>query len=209
MQPVSLLSDLETVDQAFVDAVAAVAGLSNILVLDTFWGSDRETGVWPEGIDRREADVYIEWKRFKGRYGLAVDMYGPKPLREPISEAVFVRRLAMTLGRRLVTSDCDPNPWSYYRIDPNGSLHHDYMRTDDENGDEVFDLVSELDPGDPDFIASLEIWPASAPWPAKPADAPDHMPPEIRRLCRAAPGDEGKLCETFWASCPKQGLKRW
>lgn len=209
MQRVSLLSDLASVDQTFVDAVAAIAGLSNVLVLDTYWGGDRETGKLAEEIDTREADLYIEWRRFKGRYGLAVDMYGPKPLRETLSEAEFVRRLAMTLGRRMVISDCDANPWSYLFIEPDGSLHHGYMRTDDEDGNAVYDLVHELDPSDPSYIEELVVWPAGRAWPIKPADAPDHMPPEIRRFCRASPGDEGKLCESFWAPCPKQGLKRW
>jgi hypothetical protein len=155
--------------------------------------------------DQREAAVYIERYRRPGRFGLDVSIFGRHRIEPNISEAEFVRRLARAIGRRLVTSDCDANPWSWFRFNPDGSIDRVYTVTDAPDGTILYDLACDLSTDHPDFLGSDPIWPAGAQLPPKPEDAPDHMPHAMRTFCDGAAN--GGLCETFWAPCPKVRLR--
>ena len=201
MQRVHLLSDLPSVDQTFVDAVAQVGGVRDVLVLDTFMGLDRETGAMADTPDHRRADIYIEWRRVRGQYGLEICLFGPPTPAAPMSEAEFARKLAIELRRPLVLSDCHANPYSYLRFNPDGAIYRVFTRVDDEDGNASFDLVCDLDPDDPDYIAASLIWPVDEPLPPKPADAPEHMVASMRRFCLDT-NVGARLCEIFWSGCP-------
>ena len=204
MERVNIHSDLEAVDQAFLGAVAAITGLSRIHVLDIYWGADRDTGMYRDEVSAPDADVYVEWMRARGRFGLAIQLYGPKPTVTALSEGQIIAQLAARLSRSFVTSDCGANPWSWFRIDPDGAVWRVFTATDDEDG-ERFDLAHDLEPDDP-YLQPLLISPAGTPWPEKPADAPERIPAELRRICHDANG-AGKLCGVFWGACPYVALR--
>ncbi len=190
-----------------MDAVARVSGARDVLVLDTFMGLDRETGALVDAVDNRRADIYVEWRRSPGQFGLEIHVYGPPRRSESMSEAELARRLARTMRCAFVISDCHANPYSYFRIDPDGAMHRVYTRVDDDNGNASFDIVCDLDPSDPAYIPSTLMWPADEPFPKKPADAPDHMPATMRRFCMDRDADD-RLCEIFWDACPYLRLAR-
>lgn len=193
------MSDLEDVDTGFVAAVAALAGTQDVLLLDTWNGVDPLTFEMPE--HQADAAIFIERYRRPGRFGLDISIFGQHRIEPTLSEAEFVRRLAHALCRSFVISDCDANPWSWFRIDPNGAIYQVYTCPDGEDGAILYDLACDLEPNHPDYIAQRRVWPAGEPLPQKPADAPDHLPRDMRTFCQGA--DTGGLCESFWAPCPK------
>ncbi|MBI3439557.1 MAG: hypothetical protein HY054_13080 [Proteobacteria bacterium] len=198
MQPVSILSDVVDVDAQFVAAVAKIAGTSDVLVLDTWNGVDPRT---QELISHRAAALYIERFRRLGRYGLDISIFGKHCIEPNLSEAAFIRLLAREIGRSMVASDCEFNPWSWFRFDPDGAIYQVYT-VPDEGEEALFDLACDLDTSDLNYLAQNLVVRAGEPLSEKPADAPDHMPATLRGSCDNA--DEGKLCETFWAACPKR-----
>lgn len=199
MQPVSVMTDIADIDSAFIAAIAMITGTTDVLLLDTWNGVDPVTFEMPE--DDREAAVYVERYRRPGRYGLDVSIFGAHRIEPNVSEAEFVRRLARAVGRALVISDCDANPWSWFRFNPDGSIERVYTVNDADDGTILYDLACDLDPADPGFLSSEAIWPAGAQLPPKPEDAPDQMPRAMQTFCDGAA--KGGLCETFWAPCPK------
>jgi hypothetical protein len=205
VQPIHLLSDLDDVDARFIAAVAKVAGTNDVLLLDTWCGINPATGEMPEER-HRQAAVYVERCRRPGRFGLDIAIFGRRRTEPNMSKAEFTRALACELGQPLVLSDCDANPWSYFRVDPDGAVHHVFTRVDDDQDRDRFDLACDLDPSDPEHIPATLIWPADEPLPRKPADAPDHLPSALRTFCLGA--TDAKLCETFWAPCPYLNRRR-
>lgn len=199
MQPVSIMSDMADVDAAFIRAVADVANTQDVLLLDTWNGVDPVTFELPD--ERAEAAVYVERYRRPGRFGLDVSIFGMHRIEPNMSAAEFVRRLAGALCRSFVISDCDANPWSWFRIDPDGAIYQVYTCPDEDDGTIIYDLACDLAPDHPDYIAQSRVWPAHEPLSQKPEDAPDHLTRERRTFCRDA--EKGGLCESFWAPCPK------
>lgn len=198
MQQVSFLCDLDAIDEHFVAALRAITGASRVLVLDTWLGCDKKS--WEPG--RRAdspSDLYIEWFRRPGRYGLEAKIFGRHQTIPNMSEAELCRSLALRLNRPFLIGDCIPFPFSYFRINPDGSMDEVVCRRDDAQG-EHYDLLSDLPSDYPDYYPATPIWRADKPFPRKPEDAPDVMPFQQRGGC----DDAAKLCETFWAKCPKR-----
>jgi len=158
-------SDLEAVDHRFVDAFLAVSGVSDILVLDTWNGLDKTT--WELGPNHREAAIYLEWYRRKGRFGLEIDLVG-HGLPRGETRAQFTRRLTRALNRPLLVSDCSLFGFSWFKHDPDGAIWEVISNTQDV---EDFDLLCDLPPDHPDYVPAVLIYAADEALPPAPPEA--------------------------------------
>jgi hypothetical protein len=194
MRSFSPLSDLDALDHRFLDAFAAAAGVSDILVLDTWNGIDKNAGDLPAETDARTAAIYVEWIRRGGRFGLDIDMFGPGMPRG-VTRAQFARRLTRALGRPLLLSDCSLFGFSWFKHDPDGAVWEVVSDTNDANN---FDLLCDLPPEHPDHYAAVLVYGAHEDLPALPANADE----EKTRYCEQE-GAAALPCGHFWGACPK------
>ncbi|MES1202720.1 MAG: hypothetical protein ABUS57_14890 [Pseudomonadota bacterium] len=188
-------SDLDAVDERFISAFAAVSGVSDILVLDTWNGCDKTTWDIPEGEKDREAAIYIEWMQRKGRFGLEIDLFG-HGMPKGETRAHFTRRLVATLGRPLLTSDCSLFGFSWFKHDPDGAIWEVVSNTQDV---EDFDLLCDLPADHPDYYPAQLIYAANEALPPAPPEAEA----EKTRACEQS-NPAGLRCHHFGVlSCGK------
>jgi hypothetical protein len=197
MPSYALLSDLDAVDARLIGAIAAITGETDIVSLDTWSGVDKTTWDLPEQSDAREARIFLEHLRRKGRFGLDLQIFGHGL--PDLSSAEFARRLAHALARPLLISDCSLFGFSWFKVDPDGAVAEVVSVIGD---DDCFDLLSDLPPDHPEFVAAKPIWAAADVLPQKPQGAPEPAL-EQRRTCEQAHGD-ARLCGVLWLDrCPK------
>jgi hypothetical protein len=161
MRGFSPLSDLDALDERFLGPFAALAGAHDIVVLDTYRGLNKQTGEISEAEDTRDAAIYIEWVRRKGRFGLDINAFGPGMPRD-VTRVHFARSLAGLLDRPLLASDCSLFGFSWLKHDPDGTI---WEVVSDVNDIDNFDLLCDLDPSHPDFTPAKLIFAANEPLP--------------------------------------------
>lgn len=195
------LLEVETLDMRILDAIAETMRERDIVVLDTYRGLDRTTGELPE-VDSeappRQARIFLEWIRRKGRFGLDLELWG-EGVRTDISQAKLAREFVSKLGSAVLFSDCSHFGFSWLKHEVDGSIWEVVSNTDDIND---FDLLCDLAPDDPRFCPARLIWPAGRPLPSEISTAT----PQRLRACEGESLGSTRLCRHFSTPyCPRHG----
>jgi hypothetical protein len=197
METFSPLLEADAVDAQLVGAIAEIMNEGDIVVLESFRGLDKLTGelITTDRDIIREARIYVEWIRRKGRFGLDLNLFGPG-VREDVSGAELARALAQRLGAPVLMSDCSHFGFSWLKHDPSGAIWEVVSDTADI---EDFDLLCDLDRAHPNFCPAQLVWAAGTALPLKAA------PPGAGwRACKGEGPGSSKLCRIFCTPfCPK------
>lgn len=193
----SVLLEAKALDEQILGVIAEVMAESDIVVLDTYKGLDRDTGALAEQSETpRRARILAEWIRRKGRFALDLDLWGPG-VRTDVSRAELARIFARRLGAPILMSDCSHFGFSWLKYDVDGAIWEVVSNTADIND---FDLLCDLDPAHADYCPARLIWPADkalAPQAQTPA-------PSQWRACEGELPGSTRLCIQFGIPrCPK------
>jgi hypothetical protein len=176
-------------DHALVDALAAAAGMDDVVVLTTWNGCVKGSWDFPATPEATGA-VNLEWLDLGTGAAMAIEVFG-SAIGPGLGRPEFGRRLARALGRPLLFGDCHLFPWTYMMAREDGAIVHVVVQPGDEAG---FVLLPE-DPSHPDHWERDVLFGPDDPLPVTTAET------LASRL--SPPGH----CAIFGGACPKRKFR--